>query len=303
MDTQQRTTSLFRDNESGRNERLHYNWIKADYFPESQYIVYPNVALQVIIDSEYPAVKQELPEVPPVFIDSLDIQWDQRNFFRNSSVDVCVFSKSDYLTHVGFEIDGPSHKRPARIKQDELKDLLFAKAGIPLLRLEVDECQTEREKRNNLEESIVRLKRGWQGFAEPLRDIGGRRVLFSEKEKEYFGLLKAAFPGDEYVVLPNVALQSIFPSWVRLKNYHERNRRRTGLVDFCVLGAKDFRPVVAFFFSEDELRQRVCDFFGLRLVDLRACLEGARLSSEDAIGRIQQTAIEVICGDPLGQGH
>jgi hypothetical protein len=229
MDTeqrQQRTTSLFRDNESGRTERLHYNWIQEEYFLESDYIVYPNVALQVIIDSEYPAVKQELPEVPPVFIDSLDIQWDQRNFFRNSSVDVCVFDKSDYLAHVAFEIDGPSHKRPARIKQDELKDLLFAKAGIPLLRLEVDECQTESEKRTNLEESIARLYRGWQDFAEPLTDIGGRRVLCSEKGREYFRVLKEAFPRDEYVVLPNVALQSIFPSWVRLADYHERNRRR-----------------------------------------------------------------------------
>jgi hypothetical protein len=294
MDTQQRTTSLFRDNESGRTERLHYNWIKEDYFPESHYIVYPNVALQVIIDSEYPAVKQELPEVPTVFIDSLDIQWDQRNFFRNSSVDVCVFSKSDYLAYVAFEIDGPSHKRPDRIKQDELKDLLFAKAGIPLLRLEVDECQTESEKRNNLEESIAGLKRGWQCFAEPLTDIGGRRVLCSEKGKEYFGLLKEAFPGDEYVVLPNVALQSIFPSWVRLGDYHERDRRRTGLVDFCVLGAKNFRPVVAFIFSEDELRQRVFEFFGLPLLDIRAAFEGGLRSSEDAVGSIQRRTKEAL---------
>src|SRR5258708_5834409 len=52
-------TSLFKDDKSSGNERLHYSWLRDD-FPESEYIVYPNVALQVIIDSEYPAVNEQL---------------------------------------------------------------------------------------------------------------------------------------------------------------------------------------------------------------------------------------------------
>jgi hypothetical protein len=66
------------------------------------------------------------------------------------------------------------------------------------------------------------------------------------------------------------------------------------LVDFCVLGAKNFRPVVAFIFSEDELRQRVFDFFGLPLLDIRAGVEGGLLSSEDAVGSIQRRTKEAL---------
>ncbi|HMG72791.1 MAG TPA: DUF2726 domain-containing protein [Pyrinomonadaceae bacterium] len=286
-------TSLFKDDEGAGNERIHYSWLRAD-FPESEYIVYPNVALQVIIDSEYPAVKEELYEGTE-WIEAWDIQWSPWNFFQNSSVDLCVIRKSDYLAQVAFEIDGGSHSSIGRRKKDELKTLLFNRAGIPLVRLRVYRDQSDTSKWLNLEEEIERLSGGPQGVAELLIDTRGRKVICADNVKEYFELLNRVFSPDEYVVLPNVALQSIFTSEVRMAEYSDRDCRQRGLVDFCVFGKEDLCPVIAFTVSEDWVRQRVFRFFGLPLLDLPFCLEGGiAVSSQEAISRIQRRAVEAL---------
>ena len=85
---------------------------------------------------------------------------------------------------------------------------------------------------------------------------------------------------------------------MRLAKYIERNRHRTGLVDSCVFETKDFRPILAFTSSEDSVRDRVIDFFGLPFFDLRSCLEGfddgSSLCSDNAVLRIQQIAMETL---------
>ena len=45
-------TSLFRDDAYSGSERKHYDWLRKYYFPETDFIVYPNVALGVIIDPD-----------------------------------------------------------------------------------------------------------------------------------------------------------------------------------------------------------------------------------------------------------
>lgn len=284
-------TSLFKDDEFSRNERIHYSWLRRDYFPEPEYIVYPNAALQVIIDSEFCPIKEELVGETK-WIDSLQIQWSPRNFFYNSSVDLCVIRTSDYLPFAAIEIDGESHTELGRKEQDELKGLLFAKAGIPLIRLRVYREQPETLKRKHLAEAVSRLNRQYTSFVDPAKEIQGRRkVLSSAQQTEYFELLNRAFPGDEYVVLPNVALQSIFANKTRLADYRERDFRQRGLVDFCVFGARDLRPKIAFSLSKDELRERVFDFFGLPLLDLNSCLakeEATLCSAEERVGGIQK---------------
>ena|SRR2546421_10262287 len=122
-----RVTSIFKDDDSSGNERVHYSWL-AHYFPASQYIVYPNAALKVIIDAEYAAVKEELHEETR-WIESLQIQWSPRNFFETGSVDLCVIRKSDYLPCVAFEIDGGSHFRLGRKEQDQLKTCFLQRPG------------------------------------------------------------------------------------------------------------------------------------------------------------------------------
>lgn len=290
-------TSLFKDDESSGNERIHYSWLRRDYFPEPEYIVYPNAALQVIIDPKFSAIKEELAGETE-WIDSLQIQWSPRNFFYNSSVDLCVIRSSDYLPFVAFEIDGESHTQLGRKEQDELKNLFFRKAGIPLIRLRVYREQSETLKRKHLAEAISLVSRQYSSCPEATKEIqGGRRSLCSDQARECLELLNRAFPSDEYVVFPNVALQSIFTNKIRLAEYRERDFRQRGLVDFCVFGAIDLRPKVAFSLSKDELRERVFSFFGLPLLDLNSCLgkeDGTLRPAEDLVVGIQKSVRQAL---------
>jgi hypothetical protein len=104
------------------------------------------------------------------------------------------------------------------------------------------------------------------------QDVSGRRSILHEIDREYFDLLNRMFYRDECIVFPNVALQSIFAyeQIKHLETWEERNLYAKGIVDFCVFGAVDFRPKVAFNINKDELQSRVFDFFGLPLLHLRS---------------------------------
>lgn len=259
-------TSLFRDDAYSGSERKHYDWLRKHYFPETDFIVYPNVALSVIIDPDSAQVKQELSS-QSTFLETLDMQWCTQNFFANSSVDLCVIAKSDYMPLVAFEIDGPSHLTEAQRKKDALKDLIFEKAGIPLLRLEVSD-QLESEKRRSLARALSSLSRKHEHTADaPINAVAKRSILFGTDIREYFDLLCRIFDEDDCLVFPNVALQSIFhhEHVRRLTEYHERNLCQTGLVDFCIVGAQDLRPRVAFSIGRNELRSKIFNSFGLPL--------------------------------------
>jgi len=284
-------TSLLKADKISRNERIHYSWLRTHYFQEPDYIVYPNVALQVIIDSEYPDIANEL--LPG------KTEWKSaHNFFYNSSVDLCVIRTTDYLPFVAFEIDGESHDEIDRQENDQFKNLLFTKAGIPLERLRVYRDQFTALKQKHLSQAVSRLNRQYVDLNGTSQTIQGKRsILCGSEMRTFFELLKRAFPTDKYVVLPNVALQSIFTSKIRLTEYRERDFRQTGLVDFCVFGATDLYPKLAFSLSKDELSERVFDFFGLPLVDLQLCLEtgdGTLSPPEDVVVRIQKRAQQAL---------
>lgn len=299
-------TSLFKDDESSGNERLHYSWLRDD-FPDSEYIVYPNVALQVIIDSEYPAVNEQLDDGKAWVMDpepdpDEPAPWSTRNFFENSSVDLCVIRRSNYLGQIAIEIDGPSHATAERRKKDEFKTLLFDRAGIPLVRLKFygDQSETsETSKWVNLEEGIERFSGGSHGVAESPESICGRKAICGEDLREYFELVNKVFSPDEYVVLPNVALQSIFSYKVELRYSQDKDCRQRGLVDFCVFGANDLFPLIAFCAGRGE-GWRLCEIFGLPLVSLIECLQkveergGVEASSEVAVARVQRAAVEAL---------
>jgi len=297
-------TSLFKDEKSSGNERLHYSWLRDD-FPESEYIVYPNVALQVIIDSEYPGVNQELDD-GKAWVQDPDYDgpppWSTRNFFEGSSVDLCVIRKSNYLAQIAVEIDGPCHANVERRKRDEFKTLLFDRAGIPLVRLKLygDDAETEEaSKWVSLEAGIERFNVGPHGGVESPIDIRGRKAICAENLREYFELLNRVFSADEYVVFPNVALQSIFTDKVQLKYSEDKDRRQRGLVDFCVFDANDLLPLIAFRVTGGGV-WRLCEVFGLPLVDLNLCLQKVEdrgsvdPSSPVGIARLQRTAGEAL---------
>jgi hypothetical protein len=259
-------TSLFKDDDSSGFERAHYSWVRARY-REPEYLVYPNVAVQVIINPDAPDVKEELDAEP-------EPKWQgKENFFYTSSVDLCVIRRSDYLPFVAFEVDGPSHAKPRQKERDKSKDLLLKKAGIPLRRLPVSiEQQTQEERKAQLEGAIDSLRGEPERSLEVERYRQNRRsILFGNYIREYFDLLNRMFYGDSCAVFPNLALHSIFPSHEtkQLTPHAPRNLCATGLVDFCVVGLPDFRPIVAFSINEDELKSKVFKHFGLPLVHFR----------------------------------
>jgi|ERR1700730_4492721 len=261
-----KTTSLFKDDNSSGFEREHYFWVSAHY-QEPEYVVYPNVALQVIINPDAPDVMEELESDP-------EPKWQSKeNFFYTSSVDFCVIRTSDYLPFVAFEVDGKSHDEPRQKEKDKFKNLLFNKAGIPLRRLPVEtEQQTQAQRRAQLTRAIDSLSGEHDPPLGPQKPLENKRsVLFGTHIREYFDLLNRMFSGGGCAVFPNLALQSIFASKEikRLDPYPPRNLCKTGLVDFCVVGVPDFRPIVAFSVNEDELKSRVFNHFGLPLLHLR----------------------------------
>lgn len=299
-------TCLFKDDETSGSERLHYLWLRDD-FPESEYIVYPNVALQVIIDSEYPAVNEKLDDGKAWVMDpdpdpDEPAPWSTRNFFEGSSVDLCVIRKSNYLAQIAVEIDGPSHANLERRKKDEFKTLLFDWAGIPLVRLKLygDDAETEEtSKWVSLEEGLDRFKVGPHEGAESPINIRGRKAICGEGFREYFELLNRVFSADEYVVLPNVALQSIFTDKYRFRYSADKDCRQRGLVDFCVFDANDLLPLIAFS-AGGGMGWRLFEIFGLPLVSLVECLQKVEFrgsvepSSQVAVARVQRAAVEAL---------
>jgi hypothetical protein len=262
-------TTMFRDDGYSGNERKHYSWLKL-FYQDTAYFFYPNVALQVIIDPEAPDVKEEL-ITKTEFLEPLDMQWCPSNFFANSSVDLCVIQKSNYLPLVAFELDGRSHDEGGQAKRDHLKDLIFNKAGIVFRRLSV-RGKTEEQKRAQFKEAISSAKRESARSIEGAGNLQGKRsILDGDSIREHFDKLNHMFARDEYAVFPNVALRSIFAqSQIATLPTPEKRLCNTGLVDFCVAGVESLRPKVAFSLSPDELKSKVFNSFGLPLLHLRS---------------------------------
>jgi hypothetical protein len=213
-----------------------------------------------------------------------------------------VIRKSNYLAQIAVEIDGPSHANLERRKKDEFKTLLFDWAGIPLVRLKLygDDAETEEtSKWVSLEEGLDRFKVGPHEGAESPINIRGRKAICGEGFREYFELLNRVFSADEYVVLPNVSLQSIFTDKYRFRYSADKDCRQRGLVDFCVFDANDLLPLIAFS-AGGGMGWRLFEIFGLPLVSLVECLQKVEFrgsvepSSQVAVARVQRAAVEAL---------
>jgi Protein of unknown function (DUF2726) len=261
-------TTMFRDDGYSGNERKHYSWLKS-CFPETNCFVYPNVALQVIINPDAPDVKRELITTTE-FLEPLDMMWCPSNFFANSSVDLCVIKKSDYLPLIAFELDNRSHDEGSQAKRDELKDLIFKKAGIVFRRLSV-RGKTEEQKKDQFKEATSSAKKECTRSIEGTEDLQGKRsILDGDGIRETFDKLNDMFAGDEYAVFPNVALRSIFAQdQIASLPTPEKRLCNTSLVDFCIVGVESLRPIVAFSLRADKLQSKVFNSFGLPLLHLR----------------------------------
>ena len=124
------------------NEKLFYGAI-VELFPN--FLVFPNMACSAIFD--YDLMKELLV--------------DERNFgyFLKSRVDFCVVSAINYLPIIAFEVDSSYHDNERMAQKDEIKDLIFSRGGIPLLRFrfptEVEQDELKQEIAFRIKESGI----------------------------------------------------------------------------------------------------------------------------------------------------
>jgi very-short-patch-repair endonuclease len=108
-------TSIF----NSKQERLFFHALR-NCFPN--YLIYPNVALSTIINSKFIA-------------DVLTRQ--QLKYFYRTTVDFVVIDQfNDFKPCVVIELDSEWHRLNNQDKKDEMKNIIFKAAGVPLYRIE-----------------------------------------------------------------------------------------------------------------------------------------------------------------------
>lgn len=111
------TRSLFGSPPSPQ-EKYFYDACR-ERFPS--HIIYPNVALQVVID--YDKIKPKLSE-------------NEHKYFLAAVIDCVIFDQdNDYKPIYFFELDSSFHSKPKVMQNDELKDKIFSIAGHKLYRI------------------------------------------------------------------------------------------------------------------------------------------------------------------------
>jgi hypothetical protein len=92
-------------------------------------LVYPNIALSVIIDDK---ILTELAS-------------EQIPFFFRSTIDLCIINTHTLIPEYYFELDSSWHDRPKQIERDIIKNQIFNKAGLTLIRIRKKENKTMKD--------------------------------------------------------------------------------------------------------------------------------------------------------------
>ena len=85
-------------------------------------LVFPNMALQAIFP--YQKMKEVLTK-------------EEFSYYMVSHVDICITRTTSYFPLVAFEVDGPHHEQEERQRKDALKNAIFEKGGLGLIRLQI----------------------------------------------------------------------------------------------------------------------------------------------------------------------
>lgn len=101
--------------------------IAANLFPDK--LIYPNVALSVIIDNKILS----------------HLNSDQKDLYFKSSLDLCIANRQTLMPEFFFELDSSWHDKPKQLEKDKLKDDIFNKAGMTLIRIRKKENKTMEE--------------------------------------------------------------------------------------------------------------------------------------------------------------
>jgi len=85
-------------------------------------LVFPNMALQAIFP--YQKMKEVLTK-------------EEFSYYMVSHVDICITRTTSYFPLIAFEVDGPHHEDEERQRKDALKNAIFEKGGLGLIRLQI----------------------------------------------------------------------------------------------------------------------------------------------------------------------
>jgi hypothetical protein len=91
-------------------------------------LIYPNVALSVIISDK---LLNQLTN-------------EQKKFFFMSTIDLCVIDPNTLMPEFYFELDSAWHDKLKQIENDNMKDDIFSKAGLTLIRIRKKHNKTMR---------------------------------------------------------------------------------------------------------------------------------------------------------------
>lgn len=111
--------------------------VLSQIFPDL--FVFPRMTLNAIF--KYSFMKEELDK-------------EEFRYFLYSQVDFCLTSTISYLPIVGFEVDNHYHDQDQQIVKDEIKNKIFERGGLPLIRIRLSENTTEQEIKSELLDTI-----------------------------------------------------------------------------------------------------------------------------------------------------
>jgi hypothetical protein len=264
------TTSLFFDDKYSRKERWYYSRLHR-FFPEDQFLIYPNIALGLLVDPNDAIIQAEIKRYAE---DHEDFFWEcllsnyQPDYVLTlSCVDLCILIKPAYIPYVVFEIDGPTHYKAWQRQLDAFKDAILCSVNIPVERIKFRKNRLPSEE-GDLERTIRRLK---NSLPSPTNVLG--KAVFGDSELfRTLGLLNDLIDPVRGRVFPNVAVRTFLDNECLKARYHwssnERSYGLTGFVDFLVVCSTLLQPVCALTLSRNDVQIRVLQDFSVPLIHL-----------------------------------
>jgi hypothetical protein len=265
------TTSLFFDDKYSRKERWYYSRLHR-FFPEDQFLIYPNIALGLLVDANDAIIQAEIQRYAE---DHEDFFWEcllsnyQPDYVLTlSCVDLCILIKPAYLPYVVFEIDGRTHYKAWQRQLDAFKDAILCSVNIPVERIKIREDRLLSEEERDLNRTIRRLN---NRLPSP-KDVLGKPVFGNSELFRTLGLLNDLIDPVRGRVFSNVAVRTFLDNECLKARYHwssnERSYGLTGFVDFLVVSSTLLQPVCALTLSRNDVQLRVLQDFSVPLIHL-----------------------------------
>jgi hypothetical protein len=265
------TTSLFFDDKYSRKERWYYSRLHR-FFPEDQFLIYPNIALGLLVDPNDAIIQAEIQRYAE---DHEDFFWEcllsnyQPDYVLElSCVDLCILIKPAYFPYVVFEIDNSTHYKAWQRQLDAFKDAILCSGNIPVERIKIRNDRLPSEEERDLKRTIRRLS---NGLPSPT-DVAGKAVFGNSELFRTLRLLNDLIDPLRGRVFPKVAVRTFLDNECLKARYHwssnERSYGLTGFVDFLVVCPTLLEPLCGLTLSRSDVQTKVFQDFNLPLIQL-----------------------------------